>query len=389
MSQSSPLAEREKIRLRLPIEGQVWLLVTIILLATGIFKGINLVTLLACVMIATWGTNAWGARTRLRNLRAARWIEGPAFAASPLVVHWQLEQTGKKPAFAIRLEDRPPKEEWSCFVPKARPGQTVRGRRTINVPRRGRWQWPGLQLSSAFPFGLVRGCLQATPNESLIVLPRLGRLQPARLRAFLGQEAAALGRSRLRPVRLPVAQSEVHGVRPFRSGDSHRWIHWRTTARRGELMVREFEETPMNNLILVLDPWVSAPGDNNSARALEDAVSLAATVCWEWCRQRGDYLVLAVADESPLILSGTTGRDHAVRLLECLAVQTGCPAPDMAGVVDRLSRTALPAAPVLVVSTRPAHRAESLAEPLRRPVAAIDVSDRKSYDFYQRPADAP
>src|SRR5262249_61272803 len=121
-----------------------------------------------------------------------------------------------------------------------------------------------------------------------------------RLRRFLHQAMPALGRSRRRPVRHPTAQSEIHGVRPFRSGDSPRWIHWRTTARRGELMVREVEETPTDNLIVVVDPWVPGPQDRGQESGtweeagkgpppfpvLEDALSLAATVGWEWGGQR-------------------------------------------------------------------------------------------------------
>src|SRR5262249_49364986 len=61
-------------------------------------------------------------------------------------------------------------------------------------------------------------------------------------------------RRRRRPRRHPTAQAEFHGLRAFRSGDSPRWIHWRTSARCGELMVREFEDVPPDHLVLVVEP---------------------------------------------------------------------------------------------------------------------------------------
>ena len=45
-------------------------------------------------------------------------------------------------------------------------------------------------------------------------------------------------------------QVEYHGLRDYRSGDSPRWIHWRTSARRGELMVKEFEHQNEQDLAI-------------------------------------------------------------------------------------------------------------------------------------------
>src|SRR5439155_887264 len=141
------------------------------------------------------------------------------------------------------------------------------------------------------------------------------------------------GRARTQPRRHPAAQSDFHGLRAFRSGDSPHWIHWRTTARLGELMVREFEETPNDSLVLILDAWLPELGDKSQGseirgqesetrsqrlsqhspltthdspfhQVLEDAVSLAATICWAWCRPGGDQFVLAVADKNPIVLHG-------------------------------------------------------------------------------------
>src|SRR5262249_40475198 len=117
----------------------------------------------------------------------------------------------------------------------------------------------GLQAVTGYPFGLARRRVTLVPGQEVVVLPALGRLHRGRLRRFLAQTSQTIGRDLQSARRHPTAQTEFHGLRAFRSGDSPRWIHWRTTARRGELMVREFEDTPTDNLILVLDPWLPAP----------------------------------------------------------------------------------------------------------------------------------
>src|SRR5262249_31884530 len=119
---------------------------------------------------------------------------------------------------------------------------------------------------------------------------------------------------------------------------------------------------------------------------LEDAVSLAATICWAWCRQSGDQLVLAVADRSPVVLAGVTSRDFALLLLECLALQTGTATPDQAGLLDRLAATALPRGPWLLVTTSASPFQQRLAARFRRPVVCLDVHAISSFDFYERPA---
>lgn len=119
---------------------------------------------------------------------------------------------------------------------------------------------------------------------------------------------------------------------------------------------------------------------------LETAVALAATICWEWCRQKGDRFVLAIATEAtPIILEGVTGREFARLTLECLALLTGTDAPAGERVIERLADARLPAAPVVVLGSRPSALASQLSRRLRRPVASLDVSELASYDFFEAP----
>ena len=86
----------------------------------------------------------------------------------------------------------------------------------------------------------------------MLVYPRIGHLTR---RWFQIQRQATENRQGQRHDS-SAQQVEYHGLRGYRSGDSPRWIHWRTSARRGELMVKEFEHQNEQDLAILIDPWL-------------------------------------------------------------------------------------------------------------------------------------
>ena len=263
----------------------------------------------------------------------------------------------------------------------------------IEMPGRGAYLWEPLVARSGTPFGLVEARLSAGAAERRLVLPQLGQLHRGRFRQFLNVTVGSLGVTHGQwPTPRPDSQSELHGVRAFRNGDSPRWIHWPTSARSGELMVREFEDAPVDNLILILEAWLPhAPAGSlaaESARSLEDAISLAATICWEWCRRTGDHLTLGLAGTQSEVSTGATSRTRGLAFLERLAIEQGNPAPDSVALLDRLSDMRLPKSAVVLISTRPDSFADGLGAALHRPVTLIDVSQGINHDFYEKPVHA-
>jgi uncharacterized protein (DUF58 family) len=383
-----------------PREGRLWLLVAIGLFFIGWGKGINLVVLLSYLMLLLWGMNALVAGRRLHRLQAHRRIDGLVFAGTPVNVAVEVVNLGRRSEIGFRVDDHGLEHDMSWFQVRLRAGQGTRLTHELTVPRRGRYVCDSVSATSGFPFGLACRTVAITAEEEVLVLPRLGRVHRGRLRRFLTWTAPLeehlRGTARLHRT----AQSEFHGLRPMRSGDSPRWIHWRTSARRGELMVREFEKAASDNLVLVVEPWLPAPLPclllrkkgapaevelPRPVQALEDALSLAASICQEWCRQRGDQFALAVAGRAPIVLKGLTGPEHARQMLECLALVEGEPSIEPASLLDRLAVQQLPAGPVLLVSTRPSPLGDALAAHLHRPVAALDADALDGQDFYERP----
>ena len=359
--------------------GLLWLLITIAPIGISLFRSINLLLMLTCLMLALLLLNWLLAGRRLKHLRARRRLPQPIFAGTPLTIDIDVTSVrGTVPA--MRIEDRGDAHAVAWFLRQLRSGEVLRLRRSIALLRRGRYPWPAVRALSGYPFGLVARRAELTPAEEIIVLPRLGRVDRGRLRRRLTM-AAPLPACAHRPTRRDLAaQSEFHGLRTFRSGDSPRWIHSRTSARRGELMVREFADEWTEDLLVILDL-----GGQPSALAVEAAVSLAATVCWEWCRRKGDRLTLAVGVD-PVLISGVTGEPLALRLLECLAVQSAAET-ERGFLMERLTRGPLPRAAVLLVTARADGFADELARRLGRPIVCVDAADLSAADFYEEPAD--
>lgn len=383
------------VALRLPRQGRYWLLAVAGLLAIGWFKHINLVLLLAYLMLVLWGLNFLLAGRRLLRLEVRRRLEGPRFALEPFKVEIEVYNPERRPFYGFLLQDRGPAADADWFIVQLRAFETAHLKRQVTLPRRGAYLWLSVTAASAYPFGLVQRTLPLTPAETVYVLPHLGQVHRGRLRRFLSHTAPLAECLRTVPRPAPVAHADFHGLRPFRSGDSPRWIHWRTSARRGDLMVREYEDATTDNLVVVFDPHCPAampelaalarPWAHDPTFLLERAVSLAATICWEWSRQKGDRFVLAIAGAKPVVWAGVTGRDFAVQMLEALAVQQGTAEADPEALVAELLRTPLPPGPVLLVTTRDNDLSQRLSQRLHRPVAALHAAEVDDLDFYEPP----
>ncbi len=147
-------------------------------------------------------------------------------------------------------------------------------------------------------------------------------------------------------------------------------------------MVREYEDWPNDDLTVVLEARsTSATGDDPR---LELAIRIAATICWVWCRQTGDRLVLAVAGSTVTVQDGVTGRTLARTLLERLALEPGAPTTDADELAARLHQQRLPSGPILVISPSDSDLGLQLQRHLRRRIAAVAARSADVVTFFER-----
>jgi uncharacterized protein (DUF58 family) len=369
----------------LPAEGRCWLALTLILVTLGLVKGLNLLLLFGYLMLVVVALNAIAVRWQLPPLKVRRHVEEPVFAGSACPV--QVDIASARGAIrGVRIEDTGPNHDPATwFLSRLGRGEVTLRASTV-FHRRGRSQGGELAVVRGYPFGLVLRRVVLQTTDGVIVLPRLGWVHPGRLRQLLRHASPQDDCVRRhRPQRHPSAQAEFHGLRPWRAGDSPRSIHWRTSARCGELMVREFEDEPSDNLILIFDP--ALPSGVTMTARFEEAVSLAATICWAWCRQKGERLILAVAAPEASVLDDVPGPSHARQVLQALALVEPGPAVDGPALAHRLAGFADVPAACIVLGAGPSPLVAAISAALRREVVALHPGGPEVDEFYEAPGE--
>jgi uncharacterized protein (DUF58 family) len=215
------------------------------------------------------------ARTRYR-LSCARRIEPQRVpVGEPARVVLRLENLSRVPTGILLLEDRLP------YSLGGRPRFVVsriepRGVREVAYPVRsdvrGRYVVGPLSLRFADLFGLVELTRSFTTTDALVVTPAVVALPLV----HLGGDWAGGGDSRARSIST-MGEDDVT-TREYRYGDDLRRVHWRSTARYGELMVRREEQPWQNRGVLMLDTRASAHRGDGPGSSFEWAVSATASI---------------------------------------------------------------------------------------------------------------
>jgi uncharacterized protein (DUF58 family) len=194
--------------------------------------------LLAAVLLARLWTRLAGRPEELRR----RLPGGDRFAGDDVHVRLELLSRRRLPA-AVVLRER---------IGKLGVRETpipVRGKTSYvleDLPR-GRYAFEETTAVIEDPFGFDRVELELAAPGALLVYPRLVALD--RLFSETGSSARD-GRRLL--LRRP-SGFDLHSVREYQQGESLRTVHWRSTAKRGQLMVKELEDSPRDEVAVVLD----------------------------------------------------------------------------------------------------------------------------------------
>ena len=165
---------------------------------------------------------------------------------------------------------------------------------------RGRFSTGPLTVRTTDPFGLVQLDRQFVATTAVMVTPQVVPLPAIRTIGGGGNTGEA------RPHRIGVVGQDDALVREYRQGDDVRRIHWRSTARWGDLMVRREEQAWDPSASIVLDSRASAHAGRGMHNSLEWAVSAAASIGIHFLDD-GFGIEIYEAD-GPLHISGSMGR---------------------------------------------------------------------------------
>ncbi|MER0245051.1 DUF58 domain-containing protein [Streptomyces sp. HSW2009] len=213
-------------------------------------------------------------RTRHQVAGSRRLDPGRVPAASEARVQLRIDNVSRLPTGVLMLQDRVPYvlgPRPRFVLDRVEPG----GRREVSYrvrsDLRGRYPLGPLQLRLADPFGMCELTRAFSGYDTLTVVPRAEPLPAVRLSG----EAAGYGDGRYRSLALAGEDDVI--PRGYRHGDDLRRVHWRSTARHGELMVRREEQPRRARCTVLLDTRRTAHRGAGPDSPFEWAVSGAAS----------------------------------------------------------------------------------------------------------------
>ena len=164
------------------------------------------------------------------------------------------------------------------------------------VYRRGLHHFPAIQMTSRAPFGFYERRGEQKVDSAVLVYPEVRKL--SRLSLLDEQPAAELTNPKAG------IGSEVIGVRPYRAGDSPRHIHWRSVARRGQLVSKEFSQETQPGVSLVLDRYCPLnPFPKSKHQPFEIAIKSIVSIA-EYAMRQGYPVHLSADNESMAVPQG-------------------------------------------------------------------------------------
>lgn len=191
----------------------------------------------------------------------------------------------------------------------------IRWHREAVCTRRGLYTLGPTSLHSGDPFGIYTLTADYPATMPLLVLPPIVPLP-----AIEVAPGGRTGEGRPRPHALERTVSAAM-VREYVSGDSLRWIHWKTTARRGEPYVRLFDNTPTGDWWIVLDVNRYVQVGQGEAATDEHGVILAASLADQGLRWRHSVGLVAHGEQT-VWLPPSGGDGQRWEVLRSLALVT-------------------------------------------------------------------
>ena len=283
----------------------------------------------------------------------------------PLVV--ELRPTGEVLPAAVTLNERVGRLGEQRHAMR-RSGRRLSVRYVLQRVPRGRYAFEDVRAELSDPFALECAIVPLPAPGALLVYPRLVQL------GSLFSESGSASHDGRRLLLRRHTGFELHGVREYEQGESLRRVHWPSTARRGQLMVKELEDAPRDEVAVLLDADARAVvGDSfevqvRAAGSLVDAyirrgrravlvvnterreVQHVHSVAADWRRALELLAAVEPTGEAPLARLLTEEDSPAVRALE-LVVVTARIEP---ALVDRLVQRSLSRRKVSVVYVDPA-----------------------------------
>jgi uncharacterized protein (DUF58 family) len=331
-------------RLRLTLAGWLYLVVAV-LIGGGATQGQGpLAFVLFGAMMAMLHISGWVAWRSLRGVDVQRDVSQRVWQHQTVHLGYHMRNLRRRSAcLGLEVSELRPQglDSASGYCVHLPAGGVFRAGARFAARRRGRLRLSAVQLSTVFPFGLVRATRTVAAPAEIIVWPARGKLrrQPL-LRGAVETSSAA-------PSLASGGQDEFFGLREYRPDDSPRWIAWKRSAGRPLPVVREMARPRPEVLYLVVDASDAAhPSPDERERVLRAAATLL-----DHALSSGYQVGLAVAGpDGSFAAAPAEGSAQRSRLLDALAAVDDSTTGPLDDVVTAIPHSHVARAQVLVLA---------------------------------------
>lgn len=301
---------RSRRQLKFTREGKYFVAITIGIGLAAINTGNNLLYLLLGWLLSMIIASGALSDLSLKGLVVRRRPPGRIFAQQPFLMEISVENNKRRLAsYSIEIEDlvggKPLDKK--CYFLKIPPRKNQKTSYRHTFVRRGLYQFDGFRVATRFPFALFNKRREADQSQEVVVFPAVYELPPPTPTARHHGDTlvSRVGRT-----------GEFFGLREYRDGDDRRAIHWRSSARTGRLLVREYEEEAERRTTIIVDNALPRNADEDAVESLESTLSLAASLAMSYLK-RG-YAIRLVCRGA--MLRYGVGEAHLSRALKMLAL---------------------------------------------------------------------
>lgn len=266
-------------------------------------------------LASAWGLSALWARALARGLSLQREMRfGWTQVGDRLEERFTLTNRSPVPAIWVEVQSGSDMPGYQPdLVTGADSGSTNRWRTSGRCSRRGIFTLGPTTLRTGDPLGLYTVEIDDPHTVQLMVMPPVVPLPHIEV-----APGGRMGAGRPRP---QATESTINAasVRPYVPGDSLRWVHWRTSARRNDMYVRTFENIPSGDWWILLDVERSVQAGQGTRSTLEHGVILAASLL-DYGLRLGRSVGLAALGEPAAWLLPRPGEAQRWEALRALAL---------------------------------------------------------------------
>ncbi len=357
-----------RIRNSLTLEGLVFIVILAFVAVCAVLRNVNLLVVVSGMMFASlllsWRIN----RHAVRYLTVARLTPNWIHAGQPIHLQWRATNHSRFASYGLTVTDpilpvrndkgrRTTRRDDRGLVvfDQIKSGQTRYSSYRVLFSERGLYRAGPAVVSNRFPLPLIQCGFRTEQVSELVVAPAIGVLAADWKQRVTGKAGQSEWRS---SVRGP-DEDEFFGIRKWRSGDNMRSIHWRSTAKQGQPMVKQFDRPVSQDIAIVLDLFADpqrthAETSYDDAREIcESILSFAATLLSQPGLTLSGRMVIGIAGQVNVVGASFRQSDFVVTMMRELALAQTSANPDVGTVIAHIADLMPNSTPCCVFSPRP------------------------------------